>query len=91
MNLISKTRGEIRKVFLIRGSSTCHPKITFLNSNLAWFPPNARSVLQIMHIEVIVALKAHYRRYQTQYLIANMREVYSLLDVVKRVVLTLKK
>jgi hypothetical protein len=44
---------------------------------VAWFPANATSVLQPMHMGVIYTFKSHYGRFLMQSLIFNVEEADS--------------
>jgi hypothetical protein len=61
-------------------NATCHPKVALSNVKIAWFPANARSVLQPMDVGVIYTFKSHYRRFLVQSLISNVEEVVTHLQ-----------
>jgi hypothetical protein len=67
---------------------------------IAWFPTNATSALQPMHMDPIYTFKSHYRRFLIQSLISNVEEAnrsyalarsVSVLDVVNLIGLAAKK
>jgi hypothetical protein len=56
----AKMKKENRNVTIVIENTTCHPKVTLQNVEIAWFPANATSVLQPMDMGVIYTFKSHY-------------------------------
>jgi hypothetical protein len=73
----ARMKKENRNVILFLDNATCHPKVTFSNVKIAWFPAKATSVLQPMDTDVIYTFKLHIRRFLMQSLILNVQEADS--------------
>ncbi|GBO21225.1 hypothetical protein AVEN_19292-1 [Araneus ventricosus] len=70
--LNAKMKNE-RHILLFSDNATCHLHIKLSNIKLAWFPPNTTSVTQPMDQRIIRCVKANYRKFQMQSLLANMK------------------
>jgi hypothetical protein len=74
-----------RNTILFLDSATCHAKVTLSNVKIAWFPANATSVLQPMHMGVIYTFKLHHRQFLMQSLISNIEEADSSYTLARSV------
>jgi hypothetical protein len=68
----AKKKKENGNAILFLDNATCHPKVTFSNVKIAWFPANATSVLRQIDMGVLYIFKSHYRRFMMQSLISNV-------------------
>jgi hypothetical protein len=66
LNLFNANMKKENRNSILVDNAACQLKVTLSNVKIAWFPPNATSVLQPTGMGVIYTFKSHCRRFLMQ-------------------------